>query len=99
MFSNFTTAPDLTLGRQKSDIRGGTHRGVKDYPHLPKEDADMERDQRRGLVGGDDDGDAGEGYRDPDMEEGDMGEHGHYYRSSGDIRRLPEVPNSGRAQR
>lgn len=62
----------------------------------------MERDERRGLVGDDDDneadGDMGGGYRDPyhdpDPEEGDVGQSGHYYRSSGDIRKLPNVPKS-----
>lgn len=89
IFSGFSNNPDLSLGRQKSDIRGGGHRGVKDYPHLPKEDADMERDQRRGLVSHEDDVEMEEGYRDP--EDGDMGDK-RWQRSSGDVRRLPDLP-------
>lgn len=88
-FSGFANNPDLTLGRQKSDTRGGGHRGVKDYPHLPKGDADIERDQRRGLVGDDEDADAEDGYRDP--EDGDVGDR-HWQRTSGEARRLPDLP-------
>lgn len=88
MFSSFSsTGPDLRLGTQKSETRGGGHRGVKDYPHLPKEDADVERDQRRGLVGDDDDYPADGAYG--EMEEGDMG---HRSRPSDDVRRLPNIP-------
>ena len=34
--------------------RGGAHRGTKDYPHLRKEEADVEREERQGLVNGSD---------------------------------------------
>jgi hypothetical protein len=51
--------PDLSLNPRKSlkerrlsDTmkRGGAHRGTKDYPHLPKNEADVERQERQGLV-------------------------------------------------
>lgn len=91
MFSNFSSSgPDLRLNPQKSDTRGGGHRGVKDYPHLPKEDADVERDQRRGLFGDDDDYPREEGYG--EMEDGDMG---HRSQPSDEVRRLPNVPGRG----
>lgn len=57
-------APDLKLqlhmrkpsskhesSSQHDQKRGGAHRGTKDYPHLPKADAALEREQRQGLVG------------------------------------------------
>jgi hypothetical protein len=86
LFSTFSSAgPDLTLGKGKNDTRGGTHRGTKDYPHLPKEDADVERDQRKGLFAED------EAYADgADLEEGDVGEHRS--RPSEEVRRLPNIP-------
>jgi hypothetical protein len=34
----------------QGDARGGAHRGTKDYPHLPKREKDVEREERRGLV-------------------------------------------------
>lgn len=57
--------PDLNLHPSKSgknikhtgsdDMkRGGAHRGTKDYPHLGKQEADVEREERQGLVDGSD---------------------------------------------
>lgn len=89
IFSSFSSAgPDLTLGKGRNDARGGAHRGTKDYPHLPKQDADVERDQRKGLFAGDDESYPEEGYG--DLEEGDVG--GHHSRPSEDVRRLPNIP-------
>jgi len=53
--------PDLSLNPRKpskerrlsvsdDQKRGGAHRGTKDYPHLPKQEADLEREERQGLV-------------------------------------------------
>jgi hypothetical protein len=40
-----------TPHRKDSDqVRGGAHRGVRDYPHLPKAEAATEREQRAKLV-------------------------------------------------
>ena len=36
--------------RSKEDVRGGARRGTKDYPHLSKREAGVEREERRGLV-------------------------------------------------
>lgn len=55
----FASGPDLSLkSRDKSrdremtssDTRGGAHRGTKDYPHLPKKEAQVEREERTALV-------------------------------------------------
>jgi hypothetical protein len=57
--------PDLNLQSSKSQKsvkqsgsddmrRGGAHRGKKDYPHLRKEEAEVEREERQGLVMGSD---------------------------------------------
>ena len=58
-------SPDLKLQSSKSQKsvkqsgsddmrRGGAHRGTKDYPHLRKEEAEVEREERQGLVTGSD---------------------------------------------
>lgn len=39
--------------RQHSDVRGGAHRGTKDYPHLPKNERDVESEERAGLFDSD----------------------------------------------
>lgn len=36
--------------KSKEDVRGGARRGTKDYPHLSKREAGVEREERRGLV-------------------------------------------------
>jgi hypothetical protein len=45
------------------EVRGGTHRGTKDYPHLRTKDIAVEREERAALVDretdGDDDGEDG----------------------------------------
>ncbi len=40
--------------RRDSEVRGGAHRGTRDYPHLPKEERDMENEERAALVRSDD---------------------------------------------
>ncbi|KAJ9110255.1 hypothetical protein QFC19_001658 [Naganishia cerealis] len=53
-----TEGPDLRLNhgrrgsREPDDmVRGGAHRGTKDYPHLKKSAAEQELEERQGLVG------------------------------------------------
>lgn len=40
-------------GSRDKDVRGGSRRGTKDYPHLSKREAGLEREERRALVGDD----------------------------------------------
>jgi hypothetical protein len=58
-------APTPAVG----DIRGGAHRGTKDYPHLSKKEKAVEREERRGLVV-----DTDKGYE----EDGDLGGRASY---------------------
>jgi hypothetical protein len=39
-------------GSGDDQVRGGAHRGVRDYPHLPKTEEAVEREERAGLVAG-----------------------------------------------
>lgn len=71
-YFNFGSGPDLALGRKKSsespsEIRGGTHRGTRDYPHLPKTERAKEHEERAALVHPDDEDDLGDRtFRDED---------------------------------
>lgn len=93
--------PDLRLGptsRRGSKespatddmVRGGAHRGTKDYPHLKKSAAEQEQEERRGLVVSVDD-DASdsdsEGDRGSAAGSGTEGE-------GGTVRRLPNIPTA-----
>jgi hypothetical protein len=92
--------PDLRLGpssRRGSKespaaddlVRGGAHRGTKDYPHLKKSAADQEQEERRGLVVSvDDDG------SDEDEDRGTGSAAGSGTEGEGTVRRLPNVPTS-----
>ncbi|KAK4688681.1 magnesium transporter, partial [Tremellales sp. Uapishka_1] len=59
MFHSFASGPDLSLRRPSrdkddSEVRGGAHRGTKDYPHL-KGEKEKEHQEREALVQDDDD--------------------------------------------
>lgn len=91
--------PDLRLGpssRRGSKespaaddmVRGGAHRGTKDYPHLKKSAADQEQEERRGLVVHvDDDG------TDSDEDRGTGSAAGSGTEGEGTVRRLPNIPS------
>ncbi|RXK40813.1 hypothetical protein M231_01872 [Tremella mesenterica] len=91
---SFGSGPDLVLGKKKSssdvssqgEVRGGSHRGTRDYPHLPKEDREKEHDERLALVSPDMD----DFEHDSEEERGsmDLGERAVVVQA----RRLPEVP-------
>lgn len=42
--------PINLLHSNRDDVRGGAHRGVRDYPHLPKHEEAAEREERAALV-------------------------------------------------
>jgi hypothetical protein len=95
-----TDGPDLRLGptsRRGSKespaademVRGGAHRGTKDYPHLKKSAADQEQEERRGLVVHVDD-DAS----DSDEERGTGSAAGSGTEGEGTVRRLPNIPTA-----
>lgn len=105
ILNKFATAdgPDLRLGpanRRGSKegpsavddlVRGGAHRGTKDYPHLKKSAAEQEHEERRGLVvhvdedGSDSDDERGTGSVAGSGTEGE---------GEGAVRRLPNIPNT-----
>jgi hypothetical protein len=90
----FGSVPDLGLGRRKGSkekeegeemVRGGGHRGVKDYPHI-KTDVATDQSERRALVS-----------REPsDDEDEGSASRGEPSSASTDtptrVRRLPELP-------
>jgi hypothetical protein len=92
---HFGTAPDLTL-KHEDLIRGGAHRGTKDYPYLKERDAKVEQEEREGLVGRlagaeDDDGDG-------DGSDGRAGDRDEVGSVEGSLREQGEVTEVTTAQ-
>ncbi len=75
--SNDTIVPIIRSREQSADDRrGGAHRGVKDYPHLPKKaEKSQEQQERAGLVGGSSESDEDSSSKE-DSGKGDIGGSG-----------------------
>jgi hypothetical protein len=77
-------------------VRGGGRRGTKDYPHLKKNAAEQEAEERRGLVHGGTEGDEDESAeaQETDEEQGMISPVGGQAELVS-VRRLPDIPRDG----
>ena len=82
--------------RSNSEVRGGAHRGTRDYPHLPDTDRDVETEERAALVQSDDEDERERGVMESPLSAISESPSSSTGGSGGGKKRLSEMPKGPR---